>query len=82
MLWWIAVGIVAGWAGGRITKGSGYSPLWDFVLGVIGAIVGGGIVDLIGITARSGLVWSVLVALGGAIIVVSFFRLLASGKPA
>ena len=82
MLWWIVVGVFAGWGTGKIMKGSGYGVFWDLVLGVVGAIVGGGIVDLLGISARNGLVWSILVAMGGAVIVVWVFRLLAGGKTA
>ena len=33
ILWWIIVGLIAGWATGKILKGSGYGPLTDILLG-------------------------------------------------
>ena len=40
-VWWILVGLIAGWAAGKIMKGGGYGPVMDIVLGIVGAIVGG-----------------------------------------
>jgi uncharacterized membrane protein YeaQ/YmgE (transglycosylase-associated protein family) len=82
MLWWIVVGIIAGWATGKIMKGSGYGVLWDLVLGVVGAIVGGWIVGLLGISAGGGLIWSIVVAIAGAVVVVWLFRLLTGRRTA
>ncbi len=82
MLWWIVVGIIAGWATGKIMKGSGYGVLWDLVLGVVGAIVGGWIVGLLGFSAGGGLIWSILVAIAGAVVVVWIFRLVTGRKTA
>src|SRR5579885_2376675 len=35
LLWWIVVGLIAGWATGKIMKGSGYGVLLDIVVGVL-----------------------------------------------
>lgn len=80
MLWWIIIGIIAGWATGKIMKGSGYGVLWDLVLGIIGAIVGGWIVGALGLNASGGFLWSILVAIVGAVIVVWIFRLVTSRR--
>jgi uncharacterized membrane protein YeaQ/YmgE (transglycosylase-associated protein family) len=61
-------------------KGSGYGVLWDLVLGVLGAMVGGWIVSLLGLSAQGGLIWSLLVAIVGAVIVVWIFRLVPRGR--
>jgi uncharacterized membrane protein YeaQ/YmgE (transglycosylase-associated protein family) len=82
MLWWIIVGIIAGWAAGKIMKGSGYGVLWDLVLGVVGAIVGGWLVSLVGLSPQGGLIWSILVAILGAVIVVWIFRLVTGRRRA
>ena len=37
LLWWIIVGLIAGWATGKIMKGSGYGVVMDIVIGIIGA---------------------------------------------
>jgi uncharacterized membrane protein YeaQ/YmgE (transglycosylase-associated protein family) len=80
MLWWIVVGIIAGWAAGKLMKGSGYGVLWDLVLGVVCAIVGGWIVSLVGLSPQGGLIWSILVAIVGAVIVVWIFRLVTGRR--
>ena len=48
-IWWIIVGLIAGWATGRIMKGSGYGPIMDIVLGIIGGVIGGWIMTALGI---------------------------------
>jgi uncharacterized membrane protein YeaQ/YmgE (transglycosylase-associated protein family) len=39
---WILIGIVAGWITGKLMKGSGFGTLMDMVVGLVGALVGGG----------------------------------------
>jgi uncharacterized membrane protein YeaQ/YmgE (transglycosylase-associated protein family) len=56
--------------------------LWDLVLGVVGAIVGGWIVGLLGISAGGGLIWSIVVAIAGAVVVVWLFRLVTGRRTA
>ena len=38
ILWWIIVGLIAGWLTGKIMSGGGYGPIMDIVVGVIGAV--------------------------------------------
>jgi len=70
------VGLVAGWAAGKIMKGSGYGVLVDVALGVIGAIVGTWIMRILGFYTTGGLVPSILVAILGAVVVVALVRLI------
>ena len=46
ILYIILVGLVAGWATGKIMKGSGYGVLTDILLGIAGAIVGSRLLGL------------------------------------
>lgn len=41
ILWWIIVGVIAGWATGKIMKGSGYGFFMDLLVGIAGALIGG-----------------------------------------
>ncbi len=70
------IGLVAGWAAGKIMKGSGYGLVMDLVLGIIGAIVGGWIMRVLGFYTTGGLVPNILVAILGAVFVVALVRLL------
>ena len=81
LLWWILVGLVAGWLTGKLMKGGGYGFILDVVLGIVGALVGGFIARAIGIAPEGGLIYTILIALGGAIIVVFLVRLI-TGKRA
>jgi uncharacterized membrane protein YeaQ/YmgE (transglycosylase-associated protein family) len=75
-LYIIVVGLIAGWAAGKIMKGSGYGVLMDIVLGMVGAILGGWIIRLLGFEATGGLVTSILVATLGAVVLVAMSRML------
>ena len=76
LLWVIIVGLVAGWATGKIMKGSGYGPLMDIVLGIVGGILGGWVIRLLGFSTGGGLIPSILVAILGAVILVAIARAL------
>jgi len=73
---WIVVGLIAGWLTGKIMKGSGYGFFVDILLGIAGAMLGGFIARHLGLDPHGGFIYSTLVALGGAIILVVIIRLL------
>jgi uncharacterized membrane protein YeaQ/YmgE (transglycosylase-associated protein family) len=75
IIWWIIVGLLAGWAAGKIMKGGGYGVIADIVLGMFGAIIGGWVVRLLGF-GGGGLIWSILVAILGAVILIWISRFL------
>ena len=70
------VGLVAGWAAGKIMKGSGYGLIMDLALGVIGSLVGNWIMRVLGFVTPSNLVPQILVAILGAVVVVAVARML------
>jgi uncharacterized membrane protein YeaQ/YmgE (transglycosylase-associated protein family) len=75
IIWWIVVGLIAGWVAGKIMKGGGYGVIADIVLGIVGGIVGGWVVGLLGFGA-GGFIWSILVAILGAAILIWITRLI------
>ena len=72
----IVVGLIAGWATGKIMKGSGYGVLMDIVLGIVGAIVGSWVLGLLGIYTTGGIVPNILVGILGAVLLVALVRML------
>jgi uncharacterized membrane protein YeaQ/YmgE (transglycosylase-associated protein family) len=74
-LYIILVGLIAGWAAGKIMKGSGYGVLMDIVLGVLGAVVGSWILRLLGFYTSGGLIANILVAILGAVVLVGIVRM-------
>jgi uncharacterized membrane protein YeaQ/YmgE (transglycosylase-associated protein family) len=75
LIWFLLVGLVAGWLAGKIMKGSGYGVIGDIVLGVIGAVVGGFLFRLVGIAAY-GTLGAIIVATVGAVVLVALARAL------
>jgi len=76
LLYWIVVGLIAGWLAGVLMKGGGYGILVDIILGMLGAIVGGWIFGALGIGAAGGLLGSIVVAFVGAVVLVAITRVL------
>lgn len=79
-IWWILVGLIAGWLTGKLMKGGGYGFFVDIILGIIGAIVGGSVARFLGISPAGGLIYTILIATGGAILVVFLFRLITGRR--
>jgi uncharacterized membrane protein YeaQ/YmgE (transglycosylase-associated protein family) len=76
LLWWIIVGLIAGFLAGKVMKGGGYGIVVDIILGMLGAVLGGWIFGLLGIGIGGGLIGSILVAFVGAVILIWITRLL------
>ena len=75
LIWWVIVGLIAGWAAGKLMQGGGYGAAMDIVLGIVGAVVGGWLMSLVGIQA-GGLVGTIIVAIIGAVLLIWIARLL------
>jgi uncharacterized membrane protein YeaQ/YmgE (transglycosylase-associated protein family) len=76
ILAWIIVGLIAGWAAGKVMKGSGYGVLMDIVLGILGGLFGGWLFGALGIWPGGGMIGSIIVAFIGAVILVGITRLI------
>jgi uncharacterized membrane protein YeaQ/YmgE (transglycosylase-associated protein family) len=70
------VGLIAGWAAGKIMKGSGYGALGDIVLGILGGIVGGWLLGLLGLYSGGGIIPSIITAIIGAVVLVALARMI------
>jgi len=82
VVYWIIVGLIAGWATGKIMRGAGYGALMDIVIGIIGAIIGGWIMSALGAgnAASGGWIYSILVAILGAIILTLIVRAFSGNR--
>jgi uncharacterized membrane protein YeaQ/YmgE (transglycosylase-associated protein family) len=40
-LWFILIGLAAGWLAGQLMRGGGFGVIGDIIVGVIGALLGG-----------------------------------------
>jgi uncharacterized membrane protein YeaQ/YmgE (transglycosylase-associated protein family) len=76
MIYWLVVGLIAGWLAGLVMKGGGYGILVDILLGILGGFLGGWIFGRLGIWPGGGMIGSIIVAFVGAVILVWITRLL------
>jgi len=68
-VWFLLIGLAAGWLGGRILKGGGFGILGNMVIGCIGALLGGFLFSMLGLEAY-GLIGSLVMATVGAIVLI------------
>src|SRR6202048_4820420 len=61
VLWWLVVGLIAGFLASRVMRGGGYGLIGDIVIGLIGAFIGGWLAEFLGLGA-SGLIGTIVVA--------------------
>jgi len=74
-LWFLLIGVAAGWLAGQLMKGGGFGLLGDLIVGVIGALLGGFLFGLLGIAA-TGLIGSLVTATVGAIALLALLRVI------
>ena len=74
ILWFILIGLVAGWLAGTLVKGSGFGVLGDIVVGVIGAVIGGSVFHSISMSNEGGFLGSLVVATIGAVALLLVLR--------
>lgn len=75
LVWFLIIGLVAGFLAGQVTKGSGFGLVGDLVVGVIGALLGGFLLGLLNVSA-GGLLGSLFTAFIGAIVFLYLIRLI------
>ena len=54
-VWFILIGLAAGWLAGQLMKGGGFGVIGDIIVGVIGALLGGFLFRTLGVSAGGGL---------------------------
>jgi len=78
---WLVVGLIAGWAAGKVSRGHGFGLIGDLVVGLIGALIGGLIAGAF-IQGSVGFIGSIIVAFLGAIVLLALIRLLSGRRTA
>jgi uncharacterized membrane protein YeaQ/YmgE (transglycosylase-associated protein family) len=76
VLWFLLVGVIAGWLAGVLVKGGGFGLIGDLVVGIIGALIGGLFFSGLAGFAGGGLLGSILVATLGAVLLLVVLRVL------
>ena len=77
LIYFLLIGLAAGWLAGKFMKGQSFGLLGNLVVGVVGAVLGGFVFGLLGLAA-TGLLGSLICATAGAILLL--FLLQKFGK--
>ena len=72
-VWFLFIGGVIGWLAGVIVRGRGFGIIADILIGIVGAMLGGWMTGVIGISAGSS-AGAFLLALVGAVVLVGLTR--------
>src|SRR5947208_15532733 len=79
VLWWLVVGLIAGFLASRVMSGGGYGLIGDIVVGIIGAIIGGWLAGFLGIGSY-GLIGTMVVAFIGVLILIAIVHAVSGGR--
>jgi len=80
---WIILGLIAGFIGSKIVDSEGQGFWLNIALGIVGALVGGFVFGLFGVSGVTGLnVWSMIVAIAGSIVVLLIYNTLMGSRRA
>lgn len=80
LLSWLIVGLIAGYLGSRIVNKTGEGLMRDIGLGVLGALFGGFVFEQLGYAGVTGInLWSVLVSVVGAVILLVLYHAVRGG---
>jgi len=78
---WIVLGLISGFVASKIVNKSGEGVVMDIVLGIVGAVAGGWLFNTFGHMGVTGInLYSVLVAVVGAVIVLLVYHALVGSR--
>ncbi len=65
-MWFLVIGLVAGWLAGKVVKGGGFGLIGDLVVGVAGSYIGGYLFRFLNLNIN-GTIGEIVMATVGAI---------------
>jgi uncharacterized membrane protein YeaQ/YmgE (transglycosylase-associated protein family) len=81
ILGWLVLGLIAGFIASKLVNHTGSGIIMDIVLGVVGAMVGGFLFNFFGGLGVTGFnIYSMVVAVVGAVVVLWLYHLLAGRR--
>ena len=75
IIWFLLIGLLAGWLAGQVMKGGSFGVAGDLILGVIGSFVGAIVFGLLGLGPNGALIGRLIVATVGAMVFIALLRL-------
>jgi uncharacterized membrane protein YeaQ/YmgE (transglycosylase-associated protein family) len=72
---WVVLGLIAGFIGSKLVNRTGEGFILDIALGIVGAVVGGWLFSMFGMSGVTGLnIYSLIVAVVGAVVFLLAYR--------
>jgi len=72
---WVVLGLIAGFIGSKLVNKTGEGFILDIALGIVGAVVGGWLFSMLGMSGVTGLnIYSLIVAVVGAVVFLLVYR--------
>jgi uncharacterized membrane protein YeaQ/YmgE (transglycosylase-associated protein family) len=76
LIWFLLIGLIAGFLAGQIMKGGGFGVIGDIIVGIVGALLGGWVFGMLGVGTGGGLLGSIITATIGAVLLLFLIRLI------
>ena len=73
-MWFLIIGGIIGWLAGLIIRGRGFGIIADIMIGIVGAVFGGWLARILGISTNNVSIGAFLMALSGAVVLVGLTR--------
>jgi uncharacterized membrane protein YeaQ/YmgE (transglycosylase-associated protein family) len=71
----LVVGLVAGWLGSHIVRGTGHGLVADLCIGIVGALIGSWLLPRLGVHLAAGMLNAIIQATVGAVLLLVVLRL-------
>ena len=75
LVWFLLIGMIAGWLAGVLVKGGGFGILGDMIVGILGAVIGGWLFSVVGLSAY-GTVGAIVMSVIGAVVLLGLIRII------
>jgi uncharacterized membrane protein YeaQ/YmgE (transglycosylase-associated protein family) len=76
----VLVGIVAGWAAGKIVDGGGFGLIGDLIVGIVGAFIGDWLLPRLNIHLGVGIIALIINATLGAVVLLAIIRVVSGHR--
>ena len=76
LIWFLLIGLIAGWLAGRVMRGGGFGVVGDMIVGIVGALLGGWLFGVLGIHTGGGLIGAIITAFVGAVVFIALLRVI------
>ena len=73
LIWFLIIGLAAGWLAGQLTKGRDFGAVNNMIVGALGSIVGGFLFGILGF-GPTNIIGSLITATIGAIVVLAILN--------